>query len=155
VGHLHVAIRWLRGNDLHTQHRTQRAHSLPRSHLMQERLAQRRLCRPYTGSRSARGLCIRGAELRGSCPFYRELLPFASWQRLPGPAEERRVTTGSKIMFSLWFYLIFTTRVDPTLGSTFFKLILFEKSRLELEFVFLIFTTQPRQVGSRSLLPHI
>ena len=28
-------------------------------------------------------------------------------------------------------FLIFTTKVDPTLGSTFFKLILFEKSRLE------------------------
>ena len=35
-------------------------------------------------------------------------------------------------------FLIFTTKVDPTLGSTFFKLILFEKSREELEFVSLI-----------------
>ena len=33
-------------------------------------------------------------------------------------------------------FLIFTTRVDQTNGSTLVKLILFEKSRVELEFVF-------------------
>jgi hypothetical protein len=32
-----------------------------------------------------------------------------------------------------------------TLGSIFFKLILFEKSRVELEFVFLTFTTRVRK----------
>jgi hypothetical protein len=50
--------------------------------------------------------------------------------------------------------LIFTTRVDPSLGSTFFKLILFEKSRVELEFVFLIFTTRVRKhLGNSGLFP--
>jgi len=34
------------------------------------------------------------------------------------------------------FFLIFTTRVDPINGSIMLKLILFEKSRVELEFVF-------------------
>jgi len=38
-------------------------------------------------------------------------------------------------------FLIFTTRVDQKNGSTLVKLILFEKSRLELEFVFSIFTS--------------
>ncbi len=77
---------------------------------------------------------------------------------------EREEATGSKTMFSLswlerseWipaFCLIFTTRVDPTLGSTFFKLILFEKSRVELEFVFLIFTTRVRKhLGNSGRFP--
>ena len=39
----------------------------------------------------------------------------------------------------------FTTRVDQTNGSTLVKLILFEKSRVELEFVFSIFTTRVRK----------
>ena len=42
-------------------------------------------------------------------------------------------------------FLIFTTRVDQTNGSTLVKLILFEKSRVELEFVFSIFTTRVRK----------
>ena len=42
-------------------------------------------------------------------------------------------------------FLIFTTRVDKTNGSTLLKLILFEKSRVELEFVFSIFTTRVRK----------
>jgi len=42
-------------------------------------------------------------------------------------------------------FLIFTTRVDQTNGSTLVKLILFEKSRLELEFVFSIYTTRVRK----------
>ena len=51
-------------------------------------------------------------------------------------------------------FLIFTTKVDPTLGSTFFKLILFEKSRVELEFVFLIFTTRVRKhLGNSGRFP--
>ena len=50
--------------------------------------------------------------------------------------------------------LIFTTRVDPNLGSTFFKLILFEKSRVKLEFVFLIFTTRVRKhLGNSARFP--
>jgi len=40
------------------------------------------------------------------------------------------------------FLPAFTTRVDQTNGSTLVKLILFEKSRVELEFVFSIFTTK-------------
>ena len=43
------------------------------------------------------------------------------------------------------FFLIFTTRVDPINGSTMLKLILFEKSPVELEFVFSIFTTRVRK----------
>ena len=39
----------------------------------------------------------------------------------------------------------FTTRVDQTNGSTLVKLILFEKSRVELEFVVSIFTTRVRK----------
>ena len=42
-------------------------------------------------------------------------------------------------------FLIFTTRVDQTNRSTLVKLILFEKSRVELEFVFSIFTTRVRK----------
>ena len=42
-------------------------------------------------------------------------------------------------------FLIFTTRVDQTNGSTMVKLILFEKSRVELKFVFSIFTTRVRK----------
>ena len=42
-------------------------------------------------------------------------------------------------------FLIFTTRVDQTNGSTLVKLILFEKSRVDLEFVFSIFTTRVRK----------
>jgi len=38
-------------------------------------------------------------------------------------------------------FLIFTTRVDQTNGSTLVKLILFEKSRVELEFVLTIIHT--------------
>ena len=55
---------------------------------------------------------------------------------------ERGETTGSKIMFSCFLFKCsewipaFTTRVDQTNGSTLVKLILFEKSRVELEFVF-------------------
>ena len=60
---------------------------------MEERVAQRRLCRPYTGSRSARGLCIRG----GSWPFYRPpciaLLPLCQ-HRLPVNLE--RFVCGTK-----------------------------------------------------------
>ncbi len=51
----------------------------------------------------------------------------------------------SKMFAPTQGFFIFTTKVDPTLGSTFFKLILFEKSRVELEFVFLIFTTRVRK----------
>jgi hypothetical protein len=40
-------------------------------------------------------------------------------------------------------FLIFTTRVDQTNGSTMVKLVLFEKSRVDLEFVFSIFTVHP------------
>ena len=64
--------------------------------------------------------------------------------------QERPESTGSKIMSSLGSlisvnmlgflrFLIFTTRVDQTNRSTLVKLILFEKSRVELEFVFSIF----------------
>jgi hypothetical protein len=42
-------------------------------------------------------------------------------------------------------FLIFTTRVDQTNGSTLVKLVLFEKSRVELEFVSSIFTTRVRK----------
>ena len=42
-------------------------------------------------------------------------------------------------------FLIFTTRVDQTNRSTLVKMILFEKSRVELEFVFSIFTTRVRK----------
>ncbi len=73
-------------------------------------------------------------------------------------------TTGSKIMFSLsrlymrsgfLRFLIFETRVDQTNRSTLVKLILFEKSRVELEFVFSIFTTRVRKHlgNSTSFLP--
>jgi hypothetical protein len=52
-------------------------------------------------------------------------------------------------------FLIFTTRVDQTNGSTLVKLDLFEKSRVELEFVFSIFTTRVRKHlgNSGSFLP--
>ena len=69
---------------------------------------------------------------------------------LSGPGERRETTvvklcSPNMLRSDSCVFLIFTKRVDQTNRSTLVKLILFEKSRVELEFVFSIFTTRVRK----------
>ena len=78
---------------------------------------------------------------------------------LSGPGERRETTvvklcSPNMLRSDSCVFLIFTKRVDQTNRSTLVKLILFEKSRVELEFVFSIFTTRVRRhLGSARFSP--